>query len=292
VGEGTAENKGAARRGRKPRCPDPADGPVAAFADRLWRLKREAGDPSFAEMSSRLGARASKSSLAAAAQGDRLPSWGTTWEFVRVLAVDLMGRDPAQAEREWRDEWRRARRLMNQDEITLPVDPSTPSLPNKSRVRWRGAAITVSSLAILAVLGEIFFRVQGDRDSGGVRSAPSPSAAPAGDDSRFEGDVTFPDGTLVQEGVLFTKVWRLRNAGTLQWRGRYLRRLNTSPCRAPERVAIPPAAPGQAIDVGVRVRAPKRSARCRIYWKMVDAQGRALLPNKRPIFLDVQIGRA
>ena len=84
---------------------------MAAFADRLWRLKVEAGDPPFAEMSSRLGAAASKSSLAAAAQGRRLPSWETTWEFVRVLAVGRLGRDPEETEREWREHWRLAKVL-------------------------------------------------------------------------------------------------------------------------------------------------------------------------------------
>ena len=91
------------RRGRRPARPGPDSGPVGAFADRLWQLRREAGDPSYEEMSGRLGAAASKSSLAAAAQGRSLPSWETTWEFVRVLAVDRLGRDPAETELEWRE---------------------------------------------------------------------------------------------------------------------------------------------------------------------------------------------
>jgi hypothetical protein len=99
------------RRGRRSRRPDPASGPVAALAERLWRLKKQAGDPSYAEMAS-LGAAASKSSLAAAAQGRTLPSWGTTWEFVRVLAVDRLGMDPVETEREWRAYWQRARDAM------------------------------------------------------------------------------------------------------------------------------------------------------------------------------------
>jgi hypothetical protein len=51
------------------------------------------------------GACASKSALSAAARGQRLPNWETAWEFVRVLAVDMLGRDPADAEREWRARW-------------------------------------------------------------------------------------------------------------------------------------------------------------------------------------------
>ncbi|MBO2449352.1 hypothetical protein J4573_19785 [Actinomadura barringtoniae] len=81
------------------------------MAELLWRLKKSAGDPSYAEMAA-MGAAASKSSLAAAAQGRSLPSWGTTWEFVRVLAVDRLGLDPVETEREWRAHWQKARDAM------------------------------------------------------------------------------------------------------------------------------------------------------------------------------------
>ncbi|TMR88083.1 hypothetical protein, partial [Nonomuraea basaltis] len=104
-----SQDEGAgARRGRKPIRPDPESGPVALLAHRLWELKERAGDPSFADMASRLGAAASKSSLAAAARGSALPTWETTWEFVRVLAVDRLGQDAEEARREWRGHWERA----------------------------------------------------------------------------------------------------------------------------------------------------------------------------------------
>ncbi|MFG1998096.1 NBR1-Ig-like domain-containing protein [Spirillospora sp. NPDC048911] len=110
------QGKDGGRRGRRSRRPDPSSGPVAGLAERLWRLKQEAGDPSYAEMAA-LGAAASKSSLAAAAQGRNLPTWGTTWEFVRVLAVDRLGHDPEATEREWRAHWQKAR-----DAVTAAED--------------------------------------------------------------------------------------------------------------------------------------------------------------------------
>ncbi|HEX2301189.1 MAG TPA: hypothetical protein VHH34_22240, partial [Pseudonocardiaceae bacterium] len=94
-----------AKRGRKATPPNPDDGPVAAFARELWALKHRAGDPSFATMCTRLGAAASKSSLAAATRGTALPSWETTWEFVRVLAVGLLGADEEDTRREWLARW-------------------------------------------------------------------------------------------------------------------------------------------------------------------------------------------
>ena len=95
---------------------------MGAFADRLWRLKQEAGDPSYEEMSVRLGAAASKSSLAVAAQGRSLPSWETTWEFVRVLAVDRLGHDPLDTEKEWRERWMQAKAAWHSADTASAVD--------------------------------------------------------------------------------------------------------------------------------------------------------------------------
>ncbi|GAA4231470.1 hypothetical protein GCM10023075_43620 [Streptosporangium album] len=67
------------RRGRQSKRPDPDSGAVGAFADRLWRLKQEAGDPSYAEMSSRLGAAASKSSLAKRCPGAEVAELTGLW---------------------------------------------------------------------------------------------------------------------------------------------------------------------------------------------------------------------
>ena len=284
---------------------------MAAFADRLWRLKVEAGDPPFAEMASRLGAAASKSSLAAAAQGRRLPSWETTWEFVRVLAVGRLGRDPEETEREWREHWRRAKVLSElQDADPAVADAGEPSgqpdarpvprtepdavmvpqhivqvrsLPRRPRPN-AGVLSAVVAFAVLAVIvaGAAFFKEA-------PAKAPQPSPSLQVDDSVFEGDITYPDGTLVEKGESFEKVWRLRNTGTVEWKDRFLMRVNEDICHAPERVEIPRTPPGQSVDIRVPVRALQRSGTCRLYWKMVDPQGRTLLPAKRPIFLDVRV---
>jgi hypothetical protein len=44
------------------------------------------------------------------------------------------------------------------------------------------------------------------------------------------------------------------------------------------------------VDISVTVRTPDKPARCKIFWKMVDEQGRMLFPAKRPVFLDVRVG--
>ncbi len=103
---------------------------MGAFADRLWRLKREAGDPSYAEMAARLGAAASKSSLAAAARGRTLPSWETAWEFVRVLAVDRLGHDRSETEKQWRELWSQAHANRPAPEpVSEPASVPAPQSP-------------------------------------------------------------------------------------------------------------------------------------------------------------------
>ncbi len=71
---------------------------IEGFAEVLCDLRRSAGTPSFRVMSGRSRA-ISHTTLHEAAQGNRLPSWGTTVEFVKAC-----GADPA----DYRQRWQRA----------------------------------------------------------------------------------------------------------------------------------------------------------------------------------------
>jgi len=258
---------------------------VSAFADRLWRLKQQAGDPSYEEMSVRLGAAASKSSLAAAAQGRLLPSWETTWEFVRVLAVEKLGHDPLDTEKEWREHWLQAKAGWPAED----TPPATDPVPARARLRIGlagvAAAMVVLTGVVLALV--VLNRQTGNGDAGVTPAVAAPSDR---DDSQFEGDITYPDGTLVPPNSSFTKIWRIRNTGTVVWANRFLARVNEESCQAPKAVAIPQTKPGEAVDIAVSVRTPSQPGRCKIYWKMADEQGRTLFPLKRPVFLDVRVG--
>ncbi|GAA1698524.1 hypothetical protein GCM10009733_111420 [Nonomuraea maheshkhaliensis] len=155
------------------------------------------------------------------------------------------------------------------------------------------AAVTGVAGVAAILIGWVLPLITGDARTGpGTATSPSPSApqslAPF-DDSKFEKDVTYPDGTVVQAGESFDKTWRIRNAGNVPWHGRYLTRMNDTPCKAPKRVGIGPVAPGESVDITVRVRAAGSPGRCKIYWKMTDEDGTPLLAGKRPIFLDVTV---
>lgn len=290
-----------ARRGRTASCPDAAAGPVAAFAHRLWELKRRAGDPSYDRMRGEYGALASKSALSAAARGRRLPSWDTTWEFVRALAVGVLGEPEDEVRAHWRAAWERARTSVAEQAATaepMPPAPAAASTGTAPRRSWRRApvAAVVATTALLAagtVVGiEVLRPSAGEPDTG----VPAPPPLIAGDASEFGGDVTVPDGTEIPTGTRFVKTWEFRNAGTVPWIGRYLRREGSfgdgrarGECLTPERVPIARTMPGESVRVSVEVRAPEEPGYCQVYWKMVDAKGRLLLPGQRAAYFFVRV---
>lgn len=129
-----------------------------------------------------------------------------------------------------------------------------------------------------------------------VRAQP-PVAAPRypipGDATSFggdglPGDATFPDGTSVHVGGTFTKVWRLKNVGTVPWHDRFLAISGgtTVLCQSPARVPVPEAMPGQMVEVSVAVT-PKGTGVCEVVWKMVDAQGALVFPDHNGVYYQV-----
>ncbi|MBN6034577.1 NBR1-Ig-like domain-containing protein [Amycolatopsis sp. 195334CR] len=266
-----------ARRGRVAKGPDPAAGPVPEFAHGLWELKRAAGDPSYDRMRDELGALASKSALSAAARGDRLPSWETAWEFVRVLAVGVLGEDVERVRHEWRGRWERAQQPAKESVVeAVPVE--------QPRKRW-WPVIGVAAVVALVLAGGLVL-VLGQED-------PPDQATPAapivdGDASEYVSDVTLQDGARVPTDTQVIKTWEIRNSGTVPWVGRVLRREGAfgdpDECVTPPQVPVPDTAPGQTVRVSVDVRTPSRPGHCHVYWKMADAQGRLLLPGNRGLY--------
>lgn len=265
----TAPTPPPGKRGRRQSLPDPAAGPVAAFAHALATLKIGAGDPSYDRMRAELGAMASKSALSAAARGQELPSWETTWEFVRSLAPP--GSDPDELRRHWRRRWDAAR--------TGCGEPATASAAPRGHRRLLAVGLLVGA----AVAGVLWLLV-------GASTAPAPPLE--GDAATFVADVTIPDGSVVAGGERFVKTWELRNSGSVTWTGRYLERLpgrDGAACRTPDRVPVPPTAPGAPVRVSVTVDTPPGPAACTVHWKMVDGQGRVCFPRSRPLFFEVSV---
>lgn len=271
------------KRGRRAHRPDPADGPVAAFAHALLVLKETAGDPSYDRMRAEYGAMASKSALSAAARGDVLPSWETTWEFVRSLAVTANGDNEEEARRAWRARWAAVREGPAKEE-------ATPALSRESAGRGR---VLVAAAAVLVAVGVVIALVTSWSGGAVGGAGPEESLPIPGDASRLVADVTYPDGSVVTVDQRFVKTWQLNDAGTVPWRGRYLQRLppldGLDICHTDARVPIPDAEPGANVLVNVPVEARGTPGPCKVFWKMVDAEGRLFLPQSTGIYFQVTV---
>lgn len=88
-------------------------------------------------------------------------------------------------------------------------------------------------------------------------------------------DVTIPDDTQMQPGQAFTKVWRLKNAGTCTWTKAYtIAVFSGEAMSAPQSVALPKEVPpGQEVDIAVDLVAPITPGTHQGNWKLRNASG-------------------
>lgn len=75
----------------------------------------------------------------------------------------------------------------------------------------------------------------------------------------FVDDLTIPDGTFVNQGEEFVKSWRIKNDGTCSWNDQYtLVFAGGEAMNGPMTSSLPPAAPGESIDISIDLQAPAR----------------------------------
>lgn len=284
---------------------------IEALASSLSELRDSVGRPSFRAMAGRSGA-ISHTTLHEAAQGNRLPSWDTTVEFVKTC-----GADPA----DYRVPWERADRVVvasrpapgtaavprgSDDTPTMP-DPGDP----RSRPTPRRVYLAVG-VAILAIVGAVVgVRINQSSPTQGNQIQPfdtralastdcpisqtnPPSAPPEhdGDRAMFVTDVTLPDCTRVKPGASVVKTWRFKNAGTVAWKGYTLHRIDPQSrdtCQTVPEVPIPGTAPGGFVDVSTRVTMPDTASFCFVRFKMRDASDTDAFPGGRPVNFQVVV---
>lgn len=286
------------------------------FAEQLRTLRKAVGDPSFRKMAGRSGC-ISHTTLHEAAAGTRFPSWETTREFVRACDAD---------EAQWRRRWEDARcseaihAVPDEDptpatgELVVSSDPLSegqramraaehPQAMAANKItraqRYRVPALAAAAVAVVAMFAILGIPLGRSSPGGSATVAASPSSAASsatlvpGDSSMFIADVTIPDGTQVKVNAHFVKVWALANVGTVYWHNRFLAQTNPTGddngCRVPDRVMIGDTPPGAQVMISVPVTAPTRPGKCWVGWKMVDEQGQAYFPSRRPVYFMVTV---
>lgn len=107
-----------------------------------------------------------------------------------------------------------------------------------------------------------------------VPPTPTATAIPC-NLAQFMGDVTIPDGTVLSPNAIFTKTWRLKNTGACTWTTAYdVVFASGSALTSTTAVSLPGnVAPGQVVDVSVKMTAPSSEGHYRGYWKLRDPSG-------------------
>ncbi|WP_239139394.1 NBR1-Ig-like domain-containing protein [Sphaerisporangium krabiense] len=293
-------------------------GAIEDFAAALRELRASVGNPPFREMSGRSGA-ISHTTLHEATKGNRLPSWETTVEFVKAC-----GADPAAYRERW-ERANLAVRSAGAGDPPLRAETLTPSPPGEmagdvqpvppapaGRGRFRPTRLAVAALATAgAGVAAVLIVVAVNRGSGTDGRALDPSGSPSkttlsaadcpvrpttppwappahqGDSATFIGDITLPDCTRVGPGQTQTKVWRLKNAGTVWWKGYSLHRLDLpqrpDQCQTISDVHIKDTRPGEIVDVQTDITTPRNPGLCYVRFKMLDGSGQVAFPGGRPL---------
>lgn len=93
--------------------------------------------------------------------------------------------------------------------------------------------------------------------------------------AEFVADVTYPDGSKIGRGESFTKTWRLKNIGTCTWNANYaVVFVSGDSLNAPAASSLPGSvAPGQTVDVQVKLTAPSKDGAYHADFKLRNASG-------------------
>ncbi len=147
------------------------------------------------------------------------------------------------------------------EEAVLAVPLVAPSAPGRYRSTW----------ALRNDRGQYF----GDTFYADIEVTPTVlDPLERRDDARYVADVTIQDGTLMQPGEPFRKIWRLKNAGTHAWSAGYaLVHVADDPLDGPAAVPLPAIEPGGFVDLAVALRAPAQAGDHRSTWQARSPTG-------------------
>lgn len=200
-------------------------------------------------------------------------------------------------------------------EIAGDVRPVLPAPGGRGRFRLTRPAAAALAAAAVGMGTAVLIAAAVNRDSGTDGRSPNPSGSPStaslsaadcpmratnppwgppaheGDSAVFIGDITLPDCTRVGPGQTKTKVWRLKNVGTVPWEGYSLHRLDLpqqpDQCQTISDVPIKDTRPGEIVDIRTDITTPRNPGLCYVRFKLMDASGRVVFPGGRPLNFQV-----
>ncbi len=108
----------------------------------------------------------------------------------------------------------------------------------------------------------------------GATSSSFSNSASGCNNATFVKDVSIPDGTVLAQGVGFTKTWRLQNTGTCKWTRNYSLVFVGGSGMGGSNVSIGGNVPvGRKDDISVQLIAPNVDGTYTGFWRMADQNG-------------------
>lgn len=117
-------------------------------------------------------------------------------------------------------------------------------------------------------------------------NTPTPTATPALPKAQFVSDVTIPDGTVMEPGHTFTKTWRVKNIGAIDWgaKTKFVFAKGTQMSGASP-TEVGNVKPGATTDISVDMTAPSGSGKYTGLWQLVAGDGSSILSVSVVIFV-------
>jgi len=123
-----------------------------------------------------------------------------------------------------------------------------------------------------------------------IQPLPQRDPSTARPKANFVRDVTVPDGSMWRPGQHVLKTWSLKNIGNVYWpRGTKLVFVNgtVKPIESEEQPLVPLAAPGEVVDVSIKVQMPEKPGRYTGYYRL--SYGTDGIKFGHRIWLDVHV---
>jgi Ig-like domain from next to BRCA1 gene len=124
--------------------------------------------------------------------------------------------------------------------------------------------------------------------------SPTPTPNRGCDRIEFVADLTVPDNSIFAPGSSFTKVWRLKNAGTCAWKTSYRVVLVSGDLLGGQNLMPLPTEvdPGQTIDLAMNFTAPLLEGSYRGNWQIRNDKGEIFgttATANRPVWVSIQV---
>jgi hypothetical protein len=157
----------------------------------------------------------------------------------------------------------------------LPTATETPTaLPTAASSTPRTAGTATPTEAPSATLTPSASATSTETPTETPTATSTPTATPCVARLTFVADVTVRDNTLMAPGTKFTKTWRLRNVGNCPvGAGSQVVAVGRERLGAPSSAPLPPAGPGESLDVSLPMAAPREPGTYRSQWQPRGAAG-------------------